>query len=65
MDTLDLEPVQERGERVNVIIIYINMSIDITNIIIVMIVLIRNELNQVTKIVTAFQERFETETLSV
>ena len=65
MDTLDLEPVQERGERVNVIVININMSIEITNIIIVMIVLISNELNQVTKIVTAFQERFETETLSV
>ena len=63
MDTLDLEPVQERGERVNVI--NINMSIEITNIIIVMIVLISNELNQVTQIVTAFQERFETETLSV
>ena len=60
-----MEPVQERGERVNVIVININMSIEITNIIIVMIVLISNELNQVTKIVTAFQERFETETLSV
>ena len=60
-----MEPVQERGERVNVINININMSIEITNIIIVMIVLISNELNQVTKIVTAFQERFETETLSV
>ena len=58
-----MEPVQERGERVNVI--NINMSIEITNIIIVMIVLISNELNQVTQIVTAFQERFETETLSV
>ena len=60
-----MEPVQERGERVNVIVININMSIEITNIIIVMIVLISNELNQVTQIVTAFQERFETETLSV
>ena len=40
MDTLDLEPVQEMGERVNVIIININMSIEIANIIIVMIVLI-------------------------
>ena len=39
MDTLDLEPVQERGERVNIINININMSIEITNII-VMIVLI-------------------------